>query len=265
MTGGPGLNDSITILVIGDIVGSPGRDLIERRLKELVERHAVDFVIANGENASGGKSLMPKNASELLSHGVDIITSGNHIWHNRKILEIIDIEPRLLRPANYPDGAPGKGYVIMRVRDFRVCVINLIGRVELAIVDCPFRKFDAIYREVREKSDVIIVDFHAEATSEKRALGWYTDGRASAIYGTHTHVQTADEEILTKGTGYISDIGMTGPFNSVIGVDKDKSIMNFITQVRHPFDVASGNEKINGAVFKINRSGKTTSILRINE
>ncbi len=259
------MSDTMTVLAIGDIVGSPGRDLIERNLKALVARHNVDFVIANGENASGGHSLQPKNASELLSYGVDVITSGNHIWHSRKILEIIDIEPRLLRPANYPQGAPGRGYCITRVGETPVCVINLIGRIELAMVDCPFRKFDAIYNEVRERARIIIVDFHAEATSEKRAFGWYCDGRASVVFGTHTHVQTADDEVLTKGTGYISDVGMTGSFNSVIGVDKEKSIQNFLTQTRVPFDVAGGNEKINGAVFTIDRQGKTINIVRINE
>lgn len=257
------MTDTVNILAIGDIVGGPGRDLLKRRLPELIAEYSADFTIANGENASGGRYITPENAIEILSYGVDLITTGNHIWQNKKIVEILDIEPRIIRPANYPDGVPGYGYYIKRVNDISICTINLIGRVNLVTVDCPFKKFDAIYDEIKDKAAIIIVDFHAETTSEKRAFGWYADGRASCVFGTHTHVQTADEEILPGGTGYITDIGMTGPFNSVIGMDKERSIQNFLSRTNIRFDVASGDERLNGIVLRIDKNGKTKNITRI--
>jgi metallophosphoesterase (TIGR00282 family) len=257
--------DTINILAIGDIVGRPGRDMLERKLPELTTRYNADFIIANGENASGGRYITPKNANEILSYGVDLITTGNHVWQNKKILEILDIEPRIIRPANYPDGVPGAGYYTKRVNDISVCTVNLIGRINLVTVDCPFRKFDEIYDDLKDRIDILIVDFHAETTSEKRAFGWYVDGRASCVFGTHTHVQTADEEILPQGTGYITDIGMTGPSNSVIGMDKNKSIQNFLTRTHVSFDVASGDARLNGIIVTVNRNGKALSIKRINE
>jgi len=257
------MSSFINILAIGDIVGKPGRGIVAQLLPEIKETYNIDFIIANGENVSGGFSITPKNASVLLSYGIDLITSGNHIWQNKKILEIIDIEPRLIRPANYPEGVPGKGYYIKNVGDISICVINLIGRLTLVTVDCPFRKFDEIYNSVDKNVDLIIVDFHAEATSEKQALGWYVDGRASVLFGTHTHVQTADERILPGGTGYITDIGMTGSFNSVIGMNKKMSIKNFLTQSRVKQEVASGDAMLNGAVFTIDKNGKTINVKRI--
>jgi metallophosphoesterase (TIGR00282 family) len=257
--------DTLNILAIGDIVGSPGREILERKVPELTERYSADFIIANGENASGGRYITPENAIEILSYGVDLITTGNHIWQNKKILEILDIEPRIVRPANYPDGVPGNGYYIRKVNDIFVCTINLIGRINLVTVDCPFKKFDEIYDHLKNQVDIIIVDFHAETTSEKRAFGWYADGRASCVFGTHTHVQTADEEILPRGTGYITDIGMTGPFNSVIGMDKEKSIQNFLSRTNIRFDVASGDVRLNGIVLMVDREGRTINITRIAE
>ena len=172
--------------------------MLEAKLPELTTRYNADFIVANGENASGGRYITPKNANEILSYGVDLITTGNHVWQNKKILEILDIEPRIIRPANYPDGVPGFGYYIKRVNGISVCTINLIGRINLVTVDCPFRKFDEIYEDLKNRVDIIIVDFHAETTSEKRAFGWYVDGRASCVFGTHTHVQTADERRMQK-------------------------------------------------------------------
>ncbi len=257
------MNSPITILAIGDIIGKPGRKLCRRLIPELQREHGVDFVIANGENSAGGMAITPVVARELLESGVDVITTGNHVWGSREIEEIIDTEPRLLRPANYPPGTRGRGYEIFETVNRRICVINLMGRVHMEPLDCPFRKFDEIHSAVGKNADIFIVDFHAEATSEKRAMGWHVDGRAAVLYGTHTHVQTADEEILPGGTGYISDLGMTGPFNSVIGMDREISLERFLTFPRRKFSVATGNVKLNGALFVINGEGKTERVQRI--
>ncbi len=253
----------LNILAIGDIVGRAGRKILHNRLQGLVDLYAIDYVIANGENAAGGMSITPAIVSELLSMGINVITSGNHIWDKKEVLKIINNEPSLLRPANFPEGNSGNGYKIDNCRGVKVCVINLQGRSMMAPIDCPFRKFDEIYNEVKDISDIIIVDFHAEATSEKKAFGWYADGRVSAVFGTHTHVQTSDEEILPEGTGYITDIGMTGAFNSVIGMNKEQSIQRFLTQVKVKYEVASGNPKINGIIMKIDQKGKTMSLQRL--
>lgn len=257
--------ETLNILTIGDIVGKPGRELLRIKLADLASKLNADFIIVNGENASGGKNISPKNANEMLSYGVHLITTGNHVWHNKKILDVLDIESRLIRPANYPEGVPGKGFFITNVNGISVCTINLIGRINLITVDCPFRKFDDIYTRIHHDVDIIVVDFHAETTSEKRAFGWYVDGRASCVFGTHTHVQTADDEILPRGTGYITDVGMTGSFNSVIGMDKDRAIKNFLLRTSIPLEVASGDDRINGALFTVHRSGKTLNITRIAE
>ncbi|TFH40486.1 MAG: TIGR00282 family metallophosphoesterase [Chrysiogenales bacterium] len=251
------------ILVVGDVVGRPGRKILQDRLQGIVDTRRIDFVIVNGENAAGGKSITPAIVKEFQSMGVDVITSGNHIWDNSEIVKVLDSEPTLLRPANYPAPARGYGYHIADRRGVRICVVDLQGRLFMDPIDCPFRKFDEIYKEVRERSDIIIVDFHAEATSEKRALGWHLDGRASALYGTHTHVMTADEEILPRGTGFITDIGMTGSFDSVIGVNKENAVRRFLTFTRVRFEVAEKNCKVNAVLFEINREGKTESIVRI--
>ena len=255
----------IRIFVIGDIVGRAGRNILASKLPGIVDRERIDVVIANGENSAGGMAMTPEVTRELFSRSINVITSGNHIWNNSDILQIIDADLNLLRPANYPPDVSGKGYCIINYKGINICVINLMGRVLMAALDCPFRKFDEIYSKVKKDSDIIIVDFHAEATSEKQAFGWYVDGRASAVFGTHTHVQTADERILPNGTGYITDIGMTGSFDSVIGMKKEKSIRFFLSQAKVKFEPAEDNPGINGAVFTVNSNGKTVSIKRIRE
>ena len=251
------------ILAIGDIVGRTGRNVLQSRIQGIIDQYRIELVIANGENAAGGRSITQSIARDFYSCGVNVITSGNHIWDNKDIYGFINDEAALLRPANYPQGVPGKGYYLNTYKGVSVCVINLLGRVHMEPVDCPFRIFDTIYETIKDKSDIIIVDFHGEATSEKRAFGWYVDGRASVVFGTHTHVQTADEEILPGGTGFITDIGMTGSFDSVIGMEKRQSIEKFLTQIRPRYEVASGNPGINAAIFDVDKNGKTQGITRI--
>src|SRR3990172_2467702 len=187
------VNNTFKILAIGDIVGRPGREILKDRLQGIMDTHRIDLVVANGENSAGGKSITPDILHELFSIGVDVITTGNHVWDNKEVFKILDSEPALLRPANYPPGVKGHGWHIVERKGFRTCVINLQGRLFMEPIDCPFRKFDALYDELKDKADIIIIDFHAEATSEKRAFGWHVDGRASAVFGTHTHVQTVAE------------------------------------------------------------------------
>ncbi|HOO71182.1 MAG TPA: TIGR00282 family metallophosphoesterase [Spirochaetota bacterium] len=251
------------ILAIGDIVGRTGRNVLQSRIQGLIDQYRIELVIANGENAAGGRSITQSIARDFYSCGVNVITSGNHIWDNKDIYGFINDEVALLRPANYPQGVPGKGYFLSTFKGVSVCVINLLGRVHMEPVDCPFRTFDAIYEIIKDRSDIIVVDFHGEATSEKRAFGWYVDGRASVVFGTHTHVQTADEEILPGGTGFITDIGMTGSFDSVIGMEKRQSIEKFLTQIRPRYEVATGNPGINAVIFDVDKNGKTHAIMRI--
>ena len=221
------------------------------------------MVIANGENASGGNGLTYKNAQELFSYGIDAITMGNHVWDKKEIYKYIDEEPRLIRPANYPSPCPGKGYTTIIRDDIRVGIINLLGRSFLNTLDCPFRTFNRIHNELKESTDILIIDFHGEATAEKVAMGWYVDGKVSLIFGTHTHIQTADEKILPHGTGYITDIGMTGPYQSVIGIEKDIIIEKLITQRPVRFEVASGPIQINGLLVDINElTGECRTIER---
>ncbi len=256
------MSQTIKILAVGDIVGRPGRQVLKDKLQGIIDTHRIGLVIVNGENSAGGKSITPDIAREFFSGGVDVITTGNHIWDNSEALKVID-EPALLRPANYPAGLRGHGHHIIERKGFRVCVINLQGRLFMEPIDCPFKKFDAIYDEVKDRADIIVVDLHAEATSEKRAFGWYVDGRASVVFGTHTHVMTADEEVLPGGTGFITDLGMTGSFNSVIGINKENSMKRFLTFTRVKFEVAEGNNKINAAVFEVNKEGRTEGICRV--
>lgn len=253
------------ILCIGDIVGRPGRRTVRELLPELKEKYEIDVILANAENASGGVGLTRKTAEELLGYGIDIFTLGNHTWDNRDIFSYIDDEKiPLVRPANYPPGTPGKGYRIFNIHGTRIGVINLIGRVFLGDFDCPFRTFNTIYEEIKDKTDFILVDFHAEATAEKVALGWYLDGRAAAVFGTHTHVQTADDRVLPGGTGYISDLGMTGPIDSVIGMQKEIIIEKFVTQLPKRFEVAKGNTVLCGIILEIDEiSGRTRDIQRV--
>jgi 2',3'-cyclic-nucleotide 2'-phosphodiesterase len=257
----------VKLLFIGDIIGKPGREALSRELHRLVDRHRVDLVIANGENAAGGFGLTAETAQELFKCGVQMLTSGNHIWDKKDALEYIKREERIVRPANYPEGTPGRGATIVRTPGgVKVGILNLEGRVFMNNLDCPFRCADREIAKLKEETPIIFVDFHAEATSEKVSLGWHLDGRVSAVIGTHTHVQTADERILTAGTAYLTDAGMTGSFDSVIGVRKEDAIEKFITQRPAKFEVAKKDIRINAVVIEIDeKSGLALSIERINQ
>jgi len=258
------MSKTLNILCVGDVVGRAGRDILSVKLRGIIDSNRVDLVVVNGENAAGGRSITPDIFRDFMNLDVDVVTTGNHVWDNNEVLEIIDTEERLLRPANFPPMARGKGFCRIRKKGLTITVINLMGRALMHPLDCPFRAFDDIYEAHCKNSDIVVVDFHAEATSEKRALGWYLDGRASVVFGTHTHVQTADEEILPEGEGYITDIGMTGAFDSVIGNNKKQAISRFISQTRVKVEIADGNPKLNGALFTVDSSGKTVDIRRIN-
>ncbi|MCM8779901.1 MAG: TIGR00282 family metallophosphoesterase [Candidatus Omnitrophica bacterium] len=253
------------ILFIGDIVGKPGRDILSRLVPVLRREQQLDFVIANAENAAGGSGITPAIVRELLALGVDVLTSGDHIWKKREIFEVIDKEPKLLRPINYPEGAPGKGRGLYTTpTGEKIGVINVNGRVFMQALECPFRTTRAAVEELRRVSNVIIVDMHAEATSEKVALGWYLDGKVSAVLGTHTHIQTADERILPEGSAYISDVGMCGSFDSVIGRRIEDVIPRFITGVPLRFEVATENVQLQGVLLDIDeKTGMARSITRI--
>jgi metallophosphoesterase (TIGR00282 family) len=256
----------VKLLFIGDIIGKPGRQALSRELHRIVDRYNVDLVIANGENAAGGFGITEETAKELYKAGIDIMTSGNHIWDKKDSYEYIKREDRLIRPANYPVGTPGKGSaVVVTPGGIKVGVLNLEGRVFMNSLDCPFRVADKEIALLREETQVILVDFHAEATSEKSSLGWYLDGRVSAVVGTHTHVQTADERILPGGTAYLTDVGMTGGFDSVIGVRKDEPIEKFLTMLPVKFEVAKNEIRLNGVYIEVDEvSGKALAIERIN-
>lgn len=256
----------MNILMIGDVVGRAGRRALREYLAKLIRDYNIDFVICNAENAAGGSGITREVANELLDYGTDVLTTGNHVWDKKEIYEFIETEPRLLRPANYPPGAPGMGYGVFTTRSgMKVGIINLAGRVFLPHFDCPFRKADEVLPVLREKTQVICVDFHAEATSEKTALGWYLDGRVTAVLGTHTHIQTADERILPGGTAYITDVGMTGPRDSVIGVKKEIVIEKYITQMPKRFEVATGAYQLNAVVITVDeKTGRSCSIARIS-
>jgi 2',3'-cyclic-nucleotide 2'-phosphodiesterase len=256
----------VKVLFLGDVFGKPGREILKKKLPVIVEENNIDFVIANGENAAGGIGITPDICKTLLNMGVDIVTSGNHIYKKREILDYINEQPRLLKPANYPPGTPGSGYHIMSdKKNNKIAVINLCGRVFIDCFDCPFRTADKILNNIREETRTIIVDFHAEVTSEKVAMGWYLDERVSAVVGTHTHVQTADERVLPGGTAYITDVGMVGPRNSVIGVKKENIIKRFLTLMPQKFTVSDDDYLINAVVIDINeRDGRASSITRLN-
>lgn len=247
--------------MVGDVVGKPGRKALSVLLPELRQKHNIDIIIANGENASGGIGLTPETAQELFKLGVDIITSGNHIWHHKEIVPYLETEPRVLRPLNMPPGVPGRGYLITE----RAMVVNLMGRVFVGHFDCPFRAMDNLLDEVNPRPPVIIVDFHGEATAEKIALGWYLDGRVSAVLGTHTHVGTIDARILPKGTAFVSDVGMVGASHSVIGDDIDSVIQRFLTMMPHRLSVGKGNPVFNSVLVEVDESsGKALSISRLD-
>jgi len=256
----------MTILFIGDIVGRPGRDLVQKGLRALIEHYDVDLTIANAENAAAGFGLTRDIGETLLDWGIDVMTSGNHIWDKKEVLEYIPAEPRLLRPANYPAGVPGRGSCVAQTRDGRsVGVINVMGRVFMAPLDDPFAVALREIEAVRHRARIILVDMHAEATSEKIAMGWHLDGRVTAVIGTHTHVQTADERVLPGGTAYLTDAGMTGPHDSIIGMEKEPSLARFLNAMPAKFEPATGNLRLNGAVIEADdKTGRATKIIRIS-
>ncbi len=256
----------LNTLFIGDIIGRPGRQAIRELLPGLKKQFAINLVIANAENAAGGIGLTPDVADELLFYGVDVLTSGNHIWKKRGIGEYLDATPQALRPANYPGSAPGDGLYVAQTDCGPVAVVNLLGRVFMTPLDCPFRIFDRIHDRLDSSIKMCIVDFHAEATSEKQAFGWHVDGKASLVGGTHTHVQTADDRILPQGAGYITDLGMTGSMSSVIGMDREIAIRRIVTGIPEQFKVAKGNVHLQGVVAEIDeQTGKCGRIARIDE
>lgn len=254
------------ILFIGDISASSGRRVVSRFLPDLRAQYDLDFVIANGENAAGGLGITQATAHELFNTGIDVITLGNHAFSKKDALEYIAKEPHLLRPANFPPGNPGRGWDIYYTEEGNpVAVVNLVGRTFMHPADCPFRTADQVISEVSGKADVIIVDMHAEATSEKMALGWYLNGRVSAVVGTHTHIQTSDERVLADGTAYITDVGMTGVHDSVLGLDKEIVIERFKTGLLGKFTLAEGNATLQAVLIETDPvNGKAESVKRIN-
>ncbi|MBI2460125.1 MAG: TIGR00282 family metallophosphoesterase [Candidatus Rokubacteria bacterium] len=254
----------MTLLMIGDVFGEPGRKAVFGLLPQLKAEYDVDFTIANVENAAGGAGVTPPIARALLDGGVDVLTSGNHIWDKKEIVEFITKENCLLRPANYPPGTPGVGAVVLKAGAHKVGVLNLMGRIFMPTLDCPFRKADEELPRLREETPVIVVDMHGEATSEKQAMGWYLDGRASAVLGTHSHVQTADERILPAGTAYCTDLGLTGPVDSVIGIAKEIAIQRFVSQMPARFEPARGPTRLQGAVVRVDpETGRALEIRRL--
>jgi hypothetical protein len=252
-------------LFIGDIFGSPGRRMVADHVQDLVQTYQVDLVIANGENAAAGFGLTPRVTEELLGLGIDVLTSGNHIWDKKEIVEYIGAQPRLLRPANYPDGTPGAGWYTGSTRaGIPYAVVNLQGRTHLPNIDCPFRKADAILAALPPAARVRIVDFHAEVTSEKIAFCWHLEGRVTAVIGTHTHVPTADERILAGGTACLTDVGMTGPYDSVIGVDKKAALGRFLHAIPHRLEPATQDVRLAAALIDADPdTGRALSIRRL--
>jgi 2',3'-cyclic-nucleotide 2'-phosphodiesterase len=254
----------MNILMVGDVFGEPGRSAIARLLPSLRQAHAIDLCVVNVENAAGGFGVTPPMARQFLEQGADVMTSGNHIWDKKDIVEYIVRENLLLRPANFPAGTPGSGFITVKAGPHRVAVLNLMGRVFMAPIDCPFRKADEVLPELRRDTPVILVDMHCEATSESQAMGWYLDGRVSAVVGTHRHVQTADERVLPGGTAYITDLGMTGPTEGVIGVDRDLILQRFLTQMPARFEPAKGPAALHGAVIVVDpETGRASDIRRL--
>ncbi len=254
----------MNILAVGDIVGSIGVTELQKRLKKIKKEYNIDFCIVNGENAADGMGITEKNFKDILLSGADCVTMGNHTWGKKEIFKFID-DPKIIRPANYPEGVCGKGYGIYLVNGKKICVINAIGRAEINIMtDNPFLVVNSIIEKVKNDVDIIILDFHAEATAEKKAMAYYLDGKITAMFGTHTHVQTGDEQILEKGTAYITDIGMTGPKKSIIGMETEVALKRFLTSLPEKYKVATGEAIFNGVVFKINdENNKVEKIKRI--
>jgi 2',3'-cyclic-nucleotide 2'-phosphodiesterase len=255
------------VLCVGDVFGKPGRKAVARLLPGLIDRKQLDLVIVNGENAAGGVGLTIETAQDLLAQPIDVLTTGNHIWKHREIIPLLEKEPRLLRPLNYPPGTPGRGVGLFETAGgITVGVINLEGRVFMEPLPSPFEAADRALGELGTSARIILVELHAEATSEKRALAWHLAGRVSAVFGTHTHVPTADEEVLEGGTGYITDLGMTGPYDSVIGMRKEEVLRRFLSQRPAPFVAASGDVRLCGAIFDIDsETGRAIAVERICE
>jgi metallophosphoesterase (TIGR00282 family) len=254
----------LRILFIGDIVGSPGRRIVADRLADLIATERLDLVIANGENSASGFGITPRIAEELLGYGIEVLSGGNHIWDRKEILDFIPHEPRVLRPANFPEGSPGSGLYSGTARaGTPYAVLCLQGRVLMAPNDCPFRIADRELAKLPAAAKIIVVDIHAEATSEKQAMGWYLDGRVTAVIGTHTHVATADERVLPKGTAYITDVGMTGPHDSIIGMAKEPIIKRFLDGIPVRFEVATGGVQMNAVLIEADpATGRAQSIER---
>ena len=258
----------MNILFVGDVFGKPGRNALEHALAKLKAEHGADFTIANGENIAGGLGATPETVKEILALGVDLVTLGNHVWKQKEIYGFLEEpEVRAIRPANFPPGAPGRGWAVCRAQSEAgpaVGVLNLQGRVFMDPLDCPFRAADALLPSRSEQSAVIVVDFHAEATSEKEAMFRYLDGRVTAVIGTHTHVQTADEQVSEKGTAYITDVGMTGPTEGIIGMRADRVIAHFLSQMPHTFQVAAGRAALRAVLVEADEeTGRATGITRI--
>lgn len=242
----------MNILVVGDLVGKIGLTKLKEELPKIVNEQEIDFIIVNAENVAEGMGITEKQYKQLLEMNVDAITMGNHTWARKEIFKFIN-EPHIIRPANYPKGVPGEGYKFFRCKDKKIAVINLLGRAEINILtENPFQYANKIIKKIKQEADIIIVDFHAEATAEKKAMGYYLDGSATIVFGTHTHIQTSDEQILPKGTAYITDVGMTGPKNSIIGMDIDASVRRFVTALPEKYKIATGEAILNACVFKIN-------------
>jgi metallophosphoesterase (TIGR00282 family) len=245
------------ILFIGDIVGSPGRQIVRERLADIVAQRQIDLVIANGENSASGFGITPKIADDLLQNGIDVLTGGNHSWDRKEVLEYMPHQPRLLRPGNFPEGSPGSGACVGTAKNgVKYAVLNLQGRIFLPAIDDPFRKADAELAKLPADVALVLVDMHAETTSEKIAMGWYLDGRVTAVVGTHTHVATADEHVLPQGTAFITDVGMTGPHDGVIGMDRNGIIKRFLDGLPARFDVASGDVQMNCVQIETDEHGR---------
>ena len=254
------------ILFVGDIVGQPGREIFAKLIGGLKEEFRLDLVVVNAENSAGGSGVTARVADQLFASGADVLTLGDHVWDKSDVYNYLQQTPHIIRPANFPTGAPGRGWCVIEKKGFKIGVINLLGRVFMRYnVNCPFRELERIAAEIRQETPIILVDMHAETTSEKVAIGFFMDGRVSAIVGTHTHIQTADEKILPQKTAYITDLGMTGPYNSVIGQNKEKIIQRFLTSMPHKFEVALEDARLSGAVIDVDEAtGQARSITRIH-
>lgn len=256
------------ILFIGDVVGSPGREMIATYLPKLKAKYKPTITIVNGENSAAGKGITEKIYKQILEAGAQAVTLGNHTWDQRELIDVIDYCPNLIRPANFPQGVPGNGYAILKINQLEVGVISIQGRTFLPPLDCPFKKVDELIAEIKKKTPIIFVDFHAEATSEKQAMGWYLDGRVTAVIGTHTHVQTNDYRILPNKTAYMTDVGMTGPYDGILGMERGAVLHKFLTSLPVRFEVEKGREQLNGVIIEVDpNSGASKSIspIIINE